>query len=467
MKLKIFSVFILTLVLMALCSVFSVYAYVTEQPVYTGDFTYWIKFGFPNKEHQFVCYSNRPFTASQLRFVPNSLFIDSVSGTSFVYIKRTVISNRVVWEDNYSQVFTGINWGYSFDPSVTPVIVSANYNIDGLYTMPLETFVQVYVGDNELVESEPDSRNINYIDGYDSIKMFWINQPRETHNFSMYAIKSGFLGIESTVNIDDVTSYSNEYLYNLTKPNTEYVYKLMVEDESSPYTVFDGFTGKTRFYYFKFNSAIKPNVTISGAVNNSTVENAPVITVSKENSTKQYDLFVNGRKIYMFTQNAMETYKINPDVFDLGHNTVAVYDGINLVKGLDFIIKPSGSGNDGTGGVIPPNGEDGPLDEYEPPPVDEGRPVPPDVNDEWSQWVLYYLKSILYWVEMPFKLLLNLLKDISKNVIEVCNEMLSMYTSMFDLTKKLFSWLPPKIASTICVGFALAILLWFVQARKK
>lgn len=331
--------------------------------------------------------------------------------------------------------------------------------------------VQVYVGDNKLTESDPTSSDMTYcntIEGFDSIKMFWVNQSTKNHNFTLYAIKKGWFGITSELKIDDITSYSDNYLYRLSDPNIEYTYKLLIEDESSPCMVSDGFTGKTRFFYFKFSSAVKPTVNITGVANGSVVSDAPVVSVVKANSVKQYQLRVNNNLIYTFSQNANETYTINKDIFNLGDNTVGVYDGITLVKSLKFTLKPSGTGTDGNGstGGIDDDGIGQPREEYQPPAVDDKEKPTAPTTDEFSKWVLYYLQCIIYWLTLPFKLLANLLKDLCTNIIDFTSQFVTTYEKLMSATKVLFSFIPDTVWYVVKFGFALAIILWFFRGRK-
>lgn len=329
-----------------------------------------------------------------------------------------------------------------------------------------------YIGDEKLIPTPKDGeRVINYIQGYDSLKFIWANQKNsDFYSFSVQAIKPSFFGLfESKTFLTSSKTYSEQYIFNIDSPSMDFTYRVFLGSENGEIisdALEDDYTGSLpatgKQYFFKFSSAVKPVVDILGINNNATVLTAPTgVYIQKQNNSKQYIIKVNNNTVYNMTSALNDKYYFNKAVWDLGINTISIYDGINFVKSLTFTYTLTGTGESSIGGSSGGDDNSNPGTDYTPPSVDDSKPVLPSIDDDYSKWVLYYLKSLVYWVSMPFRLLSDVLKDLQKNVVDVLTSFKTTYNSLFGFTKSLFSYLPASVTGVITFGFGLGILLWF------
>ncbi len=473
MKLRFFFGFVFLFTVILSCNVFALTANDQVTQAQLDSYPYWIEVIQPNynSNQHTIIRSAGPIPVSCFKFCTDGsgkrvLYIDN-SPYNFIYCDHWVhVADG--WT-NYIQPYNYFARGGDDDSRWYVSVIGGNYSVyDYTYIPPSPPSVQVSVGDITLTTSSGiEVRNINKIEGYAPINVFWTSQGSDYKNVEINAIYKGFAGIESTTGITQKTSSADTWSFVLSEPSTDYIYQVLVSDKSSPYIIYDGFTGNTRVYYFQFTSAVAPKVEIIGAENNSVLPTFPSIYVKKANSTKSYVVNVNGDNVYTFGSDISAQYHVDISRFKLGVNTVVVYDGLQMVKSLTFEVSPGGQETTTGGGIYyPPNGEDGPPDGYQPPPVSEGKPEPPSVDDPYSDWIYYYLEIIIYWLELPFKMLVNFLKDLKNNIVDGISIFIASYNGLFASTKSMFSFLPAQVWLVVSFGFSLSIFLWFFKARR-
>lgn len=323
--------------------------------------------------------------------------------------------------------------------------------------------LSVYIGDDLMVKASSSQNNVNSIEGFTDIRVMWKNQPLVEKMFKLdIAYSSYWDNLTHTNTVVNIKTLKDEFAYNLGNPKLEsevMYYILYVYNSTGVFS--DPLLGRYDKYYFKYTSLIKPTLNITGVVDGSMVYDRPNIIVSKQNSNKAYKIYINNHEIYNFTNIKNASYSIPQNYYDYGFNSVSVYDGVNLVKSVNFELKYNDTGGE-TGPWGWGNGEDGPPDDYQPAPIDDGKPDKPLPEDEYYKWIYYYLQLIVFYLELPFRLLLGLLKDVVKSIIDNINQLKTSYDSMFTASKLLFGFLPSPIVYLICLGMALSLALWFL-----
>lgn len=308
---------------------------------------------------------------------------------------------------------------------------------------------------------------VNNILGYDTIKCNWTKQS-ETPQYSLIAIKTGWFGTKSYSLITSGIAYNNNIELKIEKPSMDLTYALMITDKKGTLCNDMGINSKNATeYLFAFTQTSKPRIDILGVKDGATYSTEPNVTVKKSDSNIPYEVSINNKVVYTMSSNLSDTFTFSKKAINLGANLIEVRYNGTLYKSVNFEVKPDGSGTStggGTGGI--PDDETNPPDTYEPPSVEEGKPTKPAVTDDYSKWIYYYLENILYYIQLPFKMLTKILKDLSKTVLDSSTSFMGTYNKLIAATKTLFSFVPASVWSVVSFGFCLSIILWFVKWRK-
>jgi|GEM_PF-4774372 len=469
MKRNIIVALILGVFLSVSCSLIAYAAYTANDQVTQAQldaYPYWIEVIQPNynSNQHTILRSAAPISASFFKLCTDGsgkrvLYIDSLS-FNLIYCDYWV--NVSEGWTNYSQPSNIFGRGGYDDSRWYVNVINGNYSVYDFTYIPPAT-VEVFVGDSLINKASSSQNNLNSIEGFTDIRVLWENQPLAEKMFKLdIAYSSYWDNLIHNNTVVNIKTKNNEMSYTLGKPKLEnevMYYILYVYNSTGVFS--DPLLGKYDKYYFKYTSLTKPTLNITGVVDGSTVYDRPSVVVSKQNSDKAYKVYINNHEIYNFTSTKNASYSIPQNYYDYGLNSVAVYDSLNLVKSVSFELK-----YDDVGGETGPwgwgNGEDGPPDDYQPAPIDDGKPEKPLPDDEYYKWIYYYLQLIIFYLELPFRLLLGLLKDVVKSIVDNINQLKTSYDSMFTASKLLFGFLPSPIVYLICLGMALSLALWFL-----